>query len=70
MFLGPDGLRLFSATDRVGDFGLAVVSKPIQTEITDLISSSTVFTSTEFERRVNTVCLDSTRPSPMLQLKV
>jgi len=40
MFLGPDGLRLFSATDRVGDFSLGVVSKPIQTEMLDLISSS------------------------------
>ena len=40
IFLGPDGLRLFSATDRVGDFSLGVVSKPIQTEMLDLISSS------------------------------
>jgi len=46
IFLGPDGLRLFSATDRVGDFGLGVISKPIQTEVLDLISSSTVFQST------------------------
>jgi len=46
MFLGPDGLRLFSATDRVGDFSLGVISKPIQTEVTDLVSSSTVFSST------------------------
>jgi len=40
VFLGPDGLRLFSATDRVGDFSLGVISKPIQTEMIDLISSS------------------------------
>lgn len=40
IFLGPDGLRLFSATDKIGDFGLAVISKPIQTEIIDLTSSS------------------------------
>jgi len=40
IFLGPDGLRLFSATDRIGDFSLAAVSKPIQVEILDLISSS------------------------------
>ena len=40
VFLGPDGLRSFSATDRFGDFSLAVISKPIQTETTDLISSS------------------------------
>jgi len=41
VFLGPDGLRLFSATDRVGDFSLGVISKTIQTEMLDLISSST-----------------------------
>jgi hypothetical protein len=45
MFLGPDGLRLFGATDRVGDFNLGVVSKPIQLETTDLISSSSSFAS-------------------------
>ena len=45
MFLGPEGLRLLSATDRVGDFNLGVVSKPIQTEMTALISSSTTFAS-------------------------
>jgi len=47
IFLGPDGLRLFSATDRFGDFSLASVSKTIQVEILDLISSSpNGFTST------------------------
>lgn len=45
MFLGPDGLRLLSATDRIGDFGLASVSKQIQLELTELISSSTFFSS-------------------------
>lgn len=40
IFLGPDGLRLFSATDKIGDFNLAAVSKTIQAEILDLISSS------------------------------
>ena len=40
IFLGPDGLRLFSATDRIGDFSLAAVSKTIQIEILDLITSS------------------------------
>jgi len=40
LFLGPDGLRLFSATDRIGDFSLASVSKTIQVEILDLITSS------------------------------
>ena len=45
MFLGPDGLRLLSATDRIGDFSLASVSSRIQTELTQLISSSTFFSS-------------------------
>lgn len=45
VFLGPDGLRLFSATDRTGDFGLSVISKPIQTELLDLVRSSPSFSS-------------------------
>ncbi|CAB4156408.1 hypothetical protein UFOVP662_59 [uncultured Caudovirales phage] len=45
IFLGPDGLRLLGATDRVGDFNIGVVSKPIQTETTDLITSSSSFSS-------------------------
>lgn len=47
IFLGPDGLRLFSATDRIGDFSLGAVSKTIQSEMLDLISSgSSGFSST------------------------
>jgi hypothetical protein len=45
IFLGPEGLRLLGATDRVGDFNLGVVSKPIQSEMTSLISSSSSFSS-------------------------
>jgi hypothetical protein len=45
MFLGPDGLRLLSATERNNDFDLAVVSKPIQSEMTAFISASTSFAS-------------------------
>lgn len=45
MFLAPDGLRLLSGTDRIGDFGLAVVSKPIQKEVTDFVTANTSFTS-------------------------
>lgn len=29
MYLAPDGLRLLSATDRIGDFGLEIASDPI-----------------------------------------
>lgn len=45
IFLGPEGLRLFSATDRVGDFNMGVVSKPIQNEMTSLIAASSSFAS-------------------------
>jgi len=45
IFLGPEGLRLFGATDRVGDFNMGVVSKPIQNEMTSLIASSSSFAS-------------------------
>ena len=51
MFLGPDGLRLLSATDRIGDFGLAVVSKVIQKEMTALIAASTSFSSTVIKNK-------------------
>jgi hypothetical protein len=45
MFLGPDGLRFLSATDRIGDFNLAVASKPIQRELVDLLDVFSSFTS-------------------------
>lgn len=45
MFLGPDGLRLLSGTDRIGDFGLGNVSKIIQKEVTSFISTNTSFAS-------------------------
>jgi len=45
MFLTEDGLRLLSATDRIGDFGLGVVSKTIQDVMTKFISSASLFSS-------------------------
>jgi hypothetical protein len=51
MFLGPDGLRLLSATDRIGDFNIAVVSKPIQKEMTQIITGSTSFTSVSIKKK-------------------
>jgi hypothetical protein len=44
-FLGPDGVRLLSATDRIGDFGLAVASRPIQSETKNLVTRNTKFNS-------------------------
>ena len=51
MFLGPDGLRLLSATDRIGDFNLGVVSKTIQKEATDLISNNDSFASVVIKKK-------------------
>lgn len=51
MFLGPDGLRLLSATDRIGDFGLAVVSKVIQQEMSNVINTSTSFASVVVKKK-------------------
>jgi hypothetical protein len=51
IFLGPEGLRLLSATDRTGDFNLGVVSKTIQQEMTDLISSSSSFASCVIKKK-------------------
>ena len=45
MFLAIDGLRLLSATERIGDFGLAAISKPIQNNFTKFIATNSTFTS-------------------------
>jgi hypothetical protein len=45
MFLAADGLRLLGATERIGDFSLAVVSKTIQPEFTKFTANSTSFSS-------------------------
>ena len=50
IFLGPDGLRLFSATDKIGDFSLAAVSKTIQAEMLDLVANSASFSAHGFAR--------------------
>lgn len=44
-FLGPDGVRLLGATDRIGDFSNAVVSKAIQTDVIDFRSFYSSFSS-------------------------
>jgi hypothetical protein len=45
LYLGPDGIRSLSATDRVGDFNLAVASKIIQDDVTDFVNRHTSFSS-------------------------
>ena len=45
MFLAPDGLRLLSATERIGDFGLGLASFPVEKDIKDFRSSSQTYSS-------------------------
>ena len=45
MYLAPDGLRLLSATDRIGDFGLQIASSPITKDANTFSDSSTNFAS-------------------------
>jgi len=45
LYLGPDGIRSLAATDRTGDFDLAVASKPIQDDVTDFVNRNTSFSS-------------------------
>lgn len=44
-FLGPDGIRLLSATERIGDFGLAVISRNIQPNMTDFAEAKSTYCS-------------------------
>ena len=39
LFLGPDGLRPVSGTDKIGDVNLETVSKPIQAIVSDIIQN-------------------------------
>ena len=45
MYLAPDGIRLLSATDRIGDFALNVASDIIKKDATDFLASTTNFAS-------------------------
>lgn len=45
MFMAADGLRLLSATERIGDFGLGVASAPISKDAISFINSTSVFSS-------------------------
>ena len=46
MFLGPDGLRTLSSTERIGDFGIDVASKNIRPTVNELQSYAASFSST------------------------
>ena len=45
LYLGPDGIRSLSATEKIGDFNLAVASKVIQDDVTDFVTAHTSFSS-------------------------
>lgn len=45
MFVATDGVRFLSATDRLGDFNLAVASRSIQSEATNFFTRYTSFAS-------------------------
>ena len=45
VFMGPDGLRLLSGTERIGDVGLGAITKPIQSEATSFQTRNNTFTS-------------------------
>jgi hypothetical protein len=44
-FVGPDGIRSLGATEKIGDFDLATISKPIQAEDTNFVNRNTSFSS-------------------------
>ena len=45
MYVAPDGVRLLSATDRIGDFGLDVASDSIAKDAYNFLQSSSLFCS-------------------------
>ena len=45
MYLAPDGIRLLSATDRIGDFGLDIASDPIAKDAAVFLGSTPSFAS-------------------------
>ena len=51
LYLGPDGVRYLSATDRVGDFALARASEQIQSVVTNHFHSSDIYSSTVVRKK-------------------
>ena len=45
MYLAPDGIRLLSATDRIGDFGLDIASDPIAKDASTFLGSTSNFSA-------------------------
>lgn len=51
MYLSDDGVRLLSATDRIGDFALDLPSDSIAQDTKRFIDSSTIFSSITFKKK-------------------
>jgi hypothetical protein len=45
LFLGPDGIRFLGATERIGDFNLALASRQIQEDFTKFIKTESSYTT-------------------------
>jgi hypothetical protein len=45
LFLGPDGVRFLGATERLGDFNLALASRQIQKDLVDYIETEATYTT-------------------------
>ena len=48
MYVAPDGIRLLSATDRIGDFGLDIASDVIARDASKFLANSSLYTSVLF----------------------
>ena len=57
MYLAPDGIRLLSATDRIGDFGLDIASDPITKDATKFLLVHLTSPLLFYVRKLSTVSL-------------
>jgi hypothetical protein len=51
LFLGPDGVRFLGATERIGDFNLALASRQIQEDLTKFIKPDSTYTTSVFREK-------------------
>lgn len=51
LFLAPDGVRTVAATDRIGDFNIASISRPVQTLAVNMATNPFRFTSTTIKSK-------------------
>lgn len=51
MYLGPDGIRYLSASERENDFGLVRASEKIQNKIVEVTNSNCIYSSLTFARK-------------------